>query len=71
MEREDKRMEEIKKKHKCFCVLFQEADQNNGKISLNLRLNISIVNALWMLLVGEELELEDPHLAEIIQVENS
>jgi hypothetical protein len=35
---------------------------------LNLRLNISIVNALWVLLVGEQLELEDPHLAQIIQV---
>ena len=48
--------------------VIQEADQNHGKISLNLRLNISIVNALWVILVGEQLDLEDPTLAEILKV---
>ena len=48
--------------------VIQEADQNRGKISLNLRLNISIVNALWVILVGEQLDLEDPTLAEILKV---
>ena len=35
---------------------------------MNLRLNISIVNALWVILVGEQLDLEDPTLAEILKV---
>jgi hypothetical protein len=31
-----------------------------------LKLNLSIVNALWVLLVGEHLELEDPKLKSIV-----
>lgn len=49
------------------CFSLKEAESNNGKLSLNLKLNLSIVNALWVILVGEELDLEDPQLAEIIQ----
>ena len=29
-------------------------------------MNISILNALWSLLVGEKLELDDPKLADIV-----
>ena len=31
-------------------------------------MNISIVNALWVILVGESLNLEDPRLKNIIEV---
>ena len=31
-------------------------------------MNISILNALWSILVGEKLELDDPKLARIIQL---
>jgi hypothetical protein len=31
-------------------------------------MNVSIVNALWVLLVGEKLDLNDAKLAKIVQV---
>jgi len=31
-------------------------------------MNISILNALWSILVGEKLDLDDPKLAEIIKM---
>ena len=31
-------------------------------------MNVSILNALWSILVGEKLDLDDPKLAEIIQM---
>lgn len=37
-------------------------------VDLSLRMNISIVNALWVLLVGEKLDLKDEKLARIVQV---
>ncbi len=41
--------------------------QDEGKvISLNLKLNLSIVNALWVLLTGEKLPLEDPKLKMVV-----
>jgi len=46
----------------------KEAELNNGKITLNLKLNLSIVNALWVILVGEELDLDDPQFIEIVQL---
>ena len=35
--------------------------------SLNRTLNISIVNALWFILAGEKLELNDPKLNELTE----
>ncbi len=32
-------------------------------------MNVSIVNALWVLLVGEKLDLNDAKLAKIVQVQ--
>ena len=41
--------------------------QDVGKeTSLNLKLNLSIVNALWLLLSGERFSLEDPKLKAIV-----
>ena len=36
-------------------------------VGLNLQMNISIVNALWVVLVGEKLELDDPKLLNIVK----
>lgn len=36
------------------------------QVALNLKMNVSIVNALWVLLVGEELSLDDPRLKSIV-----
>ena len=35
---------------------------------MNRTMNISILNALWSILVGEKLDLDDPKLAKIIQM---
>ena len=35
-------------------------------MSVNLKLNLSIVNALWVLLTGDRFELEDPKLQSIV-----
>ena len=35
-------------------------------MSVNLKLNLSIVNALWVLLAGDRFELEDPKLQSIV-----
>ena len=35
-------------------------------MDLNRTMNISILNALWSLLVGEKLELDDPKLVDIV-----
>ena len=35
---------------------------------MNRTMNISILNALWLILVGEKLELDDPKLNQIIQI---
>lgn len=46
------------------------SENENGEklIDLSLRMNISAVNGLWVLLVGEKLELTDPKLTKIVQV---
>ena len=46
------------------------SENGNGEklIDLSLRMNISAVNGLWVLLVGEKLELTDPKLTKIVQV---
>ncbi len=43
----------------------------NEPVDLNRTMNISILNALWSILVGEKLDLDDPKLAEIIQLFDS
>ena len=45
-----------------------DGDQGNKAIDLTQRMNISIVNALWVLLVGEKLELNDKRLKVSITV---
>ena len=46
-----------------------EANEAGEKLmDLSLKMNISIVNALWVLLVGEKLDLNDEKLARIVQV---
>ena len=56
-----------------MCSMLQMELENvseNGEklIDLSLRMNISAVNGLWVLLVGEKLELTDPKLTKIVQV---
>jgi hypothetical protein len=66
-------LEEIQK----LCsMLEQELDSTEANESgerlmqLDLKMNISIVNALWLLLVGEKLELNDDRLMTIVKVIN-
>jgi len=48
-----------------------EANESGERlIQLDLKMNISIVNALWLLLVGEKLELNDDRLMTIVKVMN-
>ena len=35
-------------------------------VNLNRTMNVSIINALWLILVGEKLELDDPKLTKVI-----
>ena len=44
-------------------IIFQDVGKET---SLNLKLNLSIVNALWLLLSGERFSLEDPKLKAIV-----
>nr|AKH03508.1 cytochrome P450 3075A2 [Paracyclopina nana] len=49
--------------------LIDHLNQYNGQaLNLNRATNVSILNALWNILVGEKLELGDPRLAELLQV---
>ena len=45
-----------------------DGDQGNKPIDLTQRMNISIVNALWVLLVGEKLELNDKRLKVFLSI---
>jgi methyl farnesoate epoxidase/farnesoate epoxidase len=40
-------------------------------INLNGTMNISVLNALWSILVGENLDLEDPNLIKIVNLVNA
>jgi hypothetical protein len=40
------------------------------KISLKLRLNVAILNALWHIITGQKLEYDDPSLKEVISKVN-
>ena len=64
-------LEEIEK----LCCMLErevEATEANGDgerlTELALKMNISIVNALWLLLVGEKLQLNDDRLMTIVKV---
>ncbi len=66
-------LEEIQK----LCnMLEQELESTEANESgehlmqLDLKMNVSIVNALWLLLVGEKLELNDDRLMTIVKVMN-
>ncbi len=60
--------------HKLCDMLEQELERTQVNVDgeclmeLALKMNISIVNALWVLLVGEKLELNDERLATIVKV---
>jgi hypothetical protein len=60
--------------HKLCDMLEQELEMTqvnaDGEclMELALKMNISIVNALWVLLVGEKLELNDERLTTIVKV---
>lgn len=46
-------------------------EQVNEPIDLGFKTNLSVVNALWMILVGERLSLDDQRLIKIVQsIEN-
>ncbi len=54
--------EEIRK----LCALYRRDAAEGKPVDLHLTVNISIVNALWSILVGETFEdLEDPKLREV------
>ena len=40
----------------------------NEPVDLNRTMNISILNALWSILVGEKLDLDDPKLAKVFEM---
>ncbi len=43
----------------------------NKPVNLSFKTNLSVVNALWMILVGERLSLEDSRLLKIVEsIEN-
>ena len=60
--------------HKLCDMLGQELartevnEEGERLMELALKMNISIVNALWVLLVGEKLELNDERLTTIVKV---
>ena len=53
-------------------ILVKKLSKNLGNaFDLNQTFNISIVNALWMIVVGERFELDDPKLQEIVKLTNA
>nr|AIL94126.1 cytochrome P450 CYP3034A1 [Tigriopus japonicus] len=54
-------LEEVQKLRKCL-------QKETGKpLDLSFKMNISIINALWLILVGERLELDDERLLKIVR----
>ena len=47
-----------------FMKLFQEA---NKETNLNSKMNLSIVNALWLILTGQSFDLEDKKLNDLVK----
>jgi len=65
-------LEEVQK----LCVMLEQElegkkvnKEGERLMELALKMNISIVNALWVLLVGEKLELNDERLTTIVKVD--
>lgn len=56
--------------------MFSQTETNNFKnfhfqgepIDMNRMMNLSIINALWVILVGEKFELDDPKLNKVIEM---
>lgn len=42
--------------------------QQNQPLNLNRTMNVSILNALWSIVVGDRFELDDPKLSGVIQM---
>ncbi len=65
-------LEEVQK----LCVMLEQElegkkvnKEGERLMELALKMNISIVNALWVILVGEKLELNDERLTTIVKVD--
>ena len=58
---EDTLLDEVDKFYNYIC-----STADGQPIDINSSINISIVNALWFILVGEKLELSDPKLQKIV-----
>ncbi len=54
--------------HYCRKKLYKIVQRKKIVKNIENRMNVSIVNALWVLLVGEKLDLNDSKLAKIVQV---
>jgi hypothetical protein len=51
------------------CLIQHNQTHFQGEpVNLNRTMNVSIVNALWLILVGEKLELDDPKTGEVIRL---
>ncbi len=51
------------------CLIQPNPNHFQGEpVNLNRTMNVSIVNALWLILVGEKLELDDPKSGEVIRL---
>ena len=47
--------------------MHRDAARGNG-VDLRYKFNISVINALWTLINGKALSLEDPELADLVKV---
>ena len=57
---EDLFIEEVSK-------LCQKLSKDEGQpVDLSGSMNVSIINALWAIMVGERLDLEDPNLLKVV-----
>jgi len=52
------------KKLTCNC-------RSDNRVSLNMRLNVAILNALWQIATGEKLGYKEPQLKEVVNCVNS
>ena len=48
-------------------LMHRDAARGNG-VDLRYKFNISVINALWTLINGKALSLEDPELADLVKV---
>ena len=51
-----------------FVELIRRDAARGGGVDLRYKFNISVINALWTLINGKALSLEDPELADLVKV---